>query len=132
MIPVSSQLCYTPSSAAGRLVLNVLTSVAQWERETTRERTKTALQHKKAQGQHVGSTGFGYKMVEKKLTQVKAEHETIALIQEMRSNGSTLQEIADQLNADGTATQRRGKWYPTTVSNVLKGKVTTNESARAS
>ncbi len=50
LMSVSEQI--DSSSAAGRLVLNVLTSVAQWERETTSERTKTALQHKKAQGQH--------------------------------------------------------------------------------
>lgn len=33
-------------TAAGRLVLNVLLSVAQWERETTGERTREALRHK--------------------------------------------------------------------------------------
>jgi DNA invertase Pin-like site-specific DNA recombinase len=35
-------------TAAGRLVLNVLTSVAQWEREATGERTRDALAHIKA------------------------------------------------------------------------------------
>ena len=33
-------------SAAGRLVLNVLASVSQWEREAIGERTATAMQHK--------------------------------------------------------------------------------------
>jgi DNA invertase Pin-like site-specific DNA recombinase len=130
LMSVSEQI--DTSSAAGRLVLNVLTSVAQWERETTSERTKTALAHKKTQGQHVGSAGFGYKMVEKKLTQVHSEHETIAVIQELRSAGHTLQEIADHLNANGYQTQRGGKWYPTTIANVLKRGVTADESTRAS
>lgn len=43
------------SSAAGRLVLNVMTSVAQWERETISERTNAALQYKKSQGVKLGA-----------------------------------------------------------------------------
>jgi DNA invertase Pin-like site-specific DNA recombinase len=38
-------------TAAGRLVLNVLGSVAQWERETIGERTSEAMAHKREQGQ---------------------------------------------------------------------------------
>jgi len=41
-------------TAAGRLVLNVLGSVAPWERETIGERTAEALAHKKAQGHKPG------------------------------------------------------------------------------
>jgi len=37
-------------TAAGRLVLNVLITVAQWERETIGERTKEALRHKICHG----------------------------------------------------------------------------------
>jgi len=46
LLSVSDQI--DTRSAAGRLVLNVLTSVAQWEREVISERTHTALAHKKA------------------------------------------------------------------------------------
>jgi DNA invertase Pin-like site-specific DNA recombinase len=41
-------------SAAGRLVLNVLASVSQWEREAIGERTATAMQHKAKQGEYTG------------------------------------------------------------------------------
>jgi DNA invertase Pin-like site-specific DNA recombinase len=37
-------------TAAGRLVLNVLASVAQWEREATGERTSAAMRYKAASG----------------------------------------------------------------------------------
>ena len=40
--------------AAGRLALNVLGSVAQWERETIGERTTEALAHKKTRGHKTG------------------------------------------------------------------------------
>lgn len=118
LMSVSEQI--DTSSAAGRLVLNVLTSVAQWERETTSERTKTALAHKKELGEHVGSAGFGYKVIGKKLEKVTQEYLTITLIQQMKKAGHTLQAIADHLNANGYQTQRGGKWYPMTISNVLK------------
>jgi DNA invertase Pin-like site-specific DNA recombinase len=41
-------------SAAGRLVLNVLASVSQWEREAIAERTASAMQHKAKQGEYTG------------------------------------------------------------------------------
>lgn len=47
-------------TAAGRLVLNVLLSVAQWERETTGERTREALRHKITSGQRCGKVRYGY------------------------------------------------------------------------
>jgi len=59
-------------------------------------------------------------MVEKKLARVEQEHQTIALIQDMRKQGHTLQAIADYLNTNEYQTQRGGKWYPTTITNVLK------------
>ncbi len=40
-------------SAAGRLVLNVLMSVGQWEREAIGERTRDALRHKRSKGQRI-------------------------------------------------------------------------------
>lgn len=106
-------------TASGRLVLNVLMSVAQWERETIGERTSAALQHKKAQGEHIGGVGFGYQVTGKKLAKTK-EHKTVELIQQLRDEGKTLQAIADHLNSKDIKTQRSGKWYPMTVSNIIK------------
>lgn len=106
-------------TAAGRLCLNVLMSVAQWEREAIGERTSTALRQKQSQGQHVGSPAYGYEMTDKKLETVAIEHEAIALIQQLKADGLTLQSIADHLNQSGIATKRGGVWHPTTVKNVL-------------
>src|SRR5260370_12853436 len=41
-------------SAAGRLVLNVLASVSQWEREAIGERTSAAMQHLRSNGAYTG------------------------------------------------------------------------------
>ncbi|WP_250123638.1 recombinase family protein [Chroococcidiopsis sp. CCMEE 29] len=52
LISVSEVLDTT--TASGRLVINILGSVAQWERETISERTKLALAVKKERGEPVG------------------------------------------------------------------------------
>ena len=49
-------------SAAGRLVINIMTAVSQWEREAIGERTRDALGHKRAQRERVGNIGFGYRL----------------------------------------------------------------------
>lgn len=51
-------------TAAGRLVLNVLLSVAQWERETIGERTSEVLQAKIRRGERCSKVRFGYELAE--------------------------------------------------------------------
>ena len=53
---------FDTSTANGRLVLNVLGSVAQWERDIIAERTSDALQVKKAQGRRVGAVPFRFSL----------------------------------------------------------------------
>jgi len=105
-------------TASGRLVLNVLMSVAQWERETIGERTAQALQHKKANGEHIGGVGFGYQVTAKKLAKAEA-HQTVLTIVEMRAGGASLPAIADYLNKNRVKTARGGRWYAKTVLNIL-------------
>ncbi|MFN5471903.1 MAG: recombinase family protein [Pseudanabaena sp.] len=118
LLSVSDQI--DTRTAAGRLCLNVLMSVAQWERETIGERTSTALQYKKSQGQHIGSVPYGYESIDKTLAVVESEAAAIALIQEMREQGAKLQAIADELNAQNITSKRGGKWYPSSVKNVIE------------
>lgn len=108
-------------SAAGRLVLNVLVSVAQWERETICERTKDALESKKARNEKTGGyTPFGKSEVEGKLENNAAEQEIIAIINEKRASGYTLKAIAEFLNAEGIPTKNGKEWGITQVARVLK------------
>lgn len=105
-------------TAAGRLVLNVLMSVAQWERETIGERTSTALQHKKSQGEYIGGVGFGYQVADKKLVKAE-EHNIVKMIVQLREEKETLEAIAKQLNESKVKTSRGGQWYAKTISNII-------------
>ena len=51
-------------SAAGRLVLNIMTAVSQWEREAIGERTRDAMRHKRSNGERVGNIPYGYRLAE--------------------------------------------------------------------
>ncbi len=110
------------SSAAGRMILNIMATVSQWEREVIGERTSAALQHKIAQGQHVGSPALGFKMSDGQLEQDQAELAVVQRVFELRGAGLTLQAIADTLNHEGIATKRGGKWHPSTVTYILSRK----------
>jgi site-specific DNA recombinase len=110
------------SSAAGRLVLNVLMSVAEWEREAIGERTSAALQTKKklAKRKINGRAPYGWQWSEGELVKNEGEQEVIKLITELRELGVTLAAIAQNLNDAGYITKRNGKWTATTVRRTLK------------
>src|SRR5215470_13634809 len=77
-------------TAAGRLVLNVLGSVAQWERETIGERTRDAMAHKREQGQRTSLYApYGFRIAADGKTLVidGSEQALLRAIKEARSRG---------------------------------------------
>ncbi len=117
LMSVSDQI--DTRTAGGRLVLNVLVSVAQWEREAIGERTAAALAEKKRQGEAVGRPAYGFEIRDGRIAEVKDEAAVVARVTTLRAEGLTLQAIADTLNAEGIATKRGGSWAPQTVKNLL-------------
>ena len=103
---VSIQEQCDTSTAAGRLVLNVMTSVAQWERETTSERTSAALQYKKSQGVQLGAPAL-------------TDEATISRAIGLKGQGQTLRQVAEQLTAEGFQTLKGGRWEAMTVKRLL-------------
>ena len=97
-------------TAAGRLVLNILASVSQWEREAIGERTKTALAYKKSQGVRLGAPALGA---------TAEETAAVERIQQLRAENLTLRAIVACLNAEGFQTKRGGQWAAETVRKVL-------------
>ena len=106
------------STASGKLVANVMASVAQWEREVIGERTSAALQILKSNGHRLGRP-------------VETSDDARSRIVAERSEGRTMQAIADGLTADGVPTARGGKWYPSTIRRVLGSVALDTEARRA-
>ena len=91
-------------SAGGRMVLNLLATVSQLEREVIGERTKAALQHLKRQGRRVGAVPYGWRLVDgigKQLEQDPAEQLVIAQARNSRRPGIPCARSAPSSTARG-------------------------------
>ena len=108
-------------SAAGRLVLNILTSIGQWEREVICERTTAALAVKRARGERVGGIPYGKRADEstKILLDAPNECETIALARGFAADGCRIAEIGRLLTA-GKRFPRQGRhWSHRQIATML-------------
>jgi DNA invertase Pin-like site-specific DNA recombinase len=115
------------SSAAGRLVLNIMTAVSQWEREAIGERTRDAMHHKRTNGERVGNIQFGYRLGTdgKHLEPDPAEQEVLDDIRQLRQDGHTLRGIAAALNHRALRTRRGSAWRLEHVARIIKQGATT-------
>ena len=119
MVSLSEQIDTT--TAAGRMMFQMLAVLAEFERNLTAERTTSALQHKKATGQkYTNITPYGFEAIEVRLVQVQQEAEIVAEIQASRTGGNTLQSIADGLNGRNIPTKTGKLWAPATIHLLLK------------
>ena len=109
-------------TAAGRLVLNVLLSVAQWEREAIGERTRDALAHKIRKGERCGKVRFGYTLGTngKTLIPEPTEQEALRLINQLRAEQQSFRKIAAELARRGFPTKEGNtQWTHTAVARIL-------------
>lgn len=107
---VALDLGVDTSTAARRLVANVLASVAQWERDIISERTKAAIAAKVARGERVGR-----RRVISDDARVRA--------QLLRGEGCTYEQIIEKLTEDGLETAGGGPWRKSTVQRLLTQEV---------
>jgi DNA invertase Pin-like site-specific DNA recombinase len=106
---------------ADKFQLHIYAALAEQEREFISLRTKQALAPLKGTGKLGGNRGN----IDKANDAARALADTHAArvmdtVKPLKAAGLTLQQIADTLNKSGVATSRGGKWFPTTVSNILK------------
>ncbi|MDD5673412.1 MAG: recombinase family protein [Chitinivibrionales bacterium] len=107
-------------SAAGRMLLNMLGVIAQWERETIGERTATALQFKKQNGRRYNHDAlFGYEHLDAHLVPCEKEQVIIALVMQEHGQGRSYLSIAEALNAQGIGTRNGGRWYAQQVKRII-------------
>ena len=111
-------------TAAGRMVLNILATISQWEREIIGERTAAALQHKRAMGELVGSVPYGWTVAADgvHLEPNQGEQELISLARELRSSGLSLRKVGARLEGQGALPRNGKKWHPQSVKNLLSSR----------
>ena len=111
------------TSAAGKMVFRMLAVLAEFERDLVSERTKTAMAHKRCNGQRIGTVPYGYDLAADgtTLTDNPTEQGIIADIHRMRSEGATLKRIASELT-DRRVRTKTGKrtWTHQTIARIVK------------
>lgn len=99
---VAIDLGVDTSTPTGKLVANVMMSVAEWEREIIGQRTSAALQIAKRNGVKLGRPST-------------LPEPSAARLLALRAEGHAFGRIAEQLNEEGYPAALGGEWHPSTV-----------------
>lgn len=107
-------------SAAGRMLLNVLSSVSQWEREAIGERTAAVKQHLRQQGLYCGGgVPYGYRRDGGHLVEDDVEQVIVREVRRLHTAGLTLRAIAGTLTENGTVMRGGHSPSPGFVHRIL-------------
>ena len=117
---------------ADKVIIGVMASLAEWEREQISKRTKAALSVARARGRNVGGDRGNLAGVYRKglLRSLESRQEASTAradkvrphIEQARAEGcSSLREIAAYLNSRGIRTVRGKEWQASQVQRVIGG-----------
>lgn len=108
-------------TAGGRLVLNVLGAVSQWEREAIGERTSAAMRHMANQGVYTGGKApFGFQLGEDgRLDHHADEQAVIGEARALRAAGLSLRAVAARLEAQGHRSRAGSAFAPVQVARMV-------------
>ncbi|MGG0476197.1 recombinase family protein [Priestia aryabhattai] len=117
---VSVTEAFDTSTAIGRMMLSILSTFGEFERETINERTKsgrlaTAKNNKYAGGQ----VPYGYTVLNGEIKTVKEQAVIVKRIFNDYIEGYSYYKIAKLLNKEGHYTKTGKKWYPQTIKNII-------------
>ena len=110
---------------ADPFMLHIYAALAEKERGLIADRTRAALAAKKAQGAKLGNRTNLDEASAKGATANRAAADAFAanvlpVVRQIQASGATtLQAIAEALNARGIRTARGGQWHAMTVQNLL-------------
>lgn len=107
-------------TSAGRMMLNILITFAQFEREVITERVRDKMAASRKKGKWVGgAVAHGYEVVDKKLAVVPKEAEAVRRIFRRFLEIQSPKHIANELNQDGIWTKQGKVWTTLKVYGVL-------------
>ena len=108
------------TSAAGRMIFNMLSVLSQFEREQIGERTAAAMQHMRRQGKRISRHApYGFNLAGENLVRNDAEQAILSRMKEMKATGQSLRQIAAALNAQGIPPKMAATWSMSSVRDIL-------------
>lgn len=103
----------------GRLVVQLMASIAEMERNTLSENVKLGMKQRALEGSWNGGIVFGYDTIEKQLIINQKEAKVVRLIYKMYADGNGLKAIANHLNKAGYRTKRNRHFSINGVATIL-------------
>lgn len=118
LLSVSEQI--DTRSATGRMVLNILASVSQWEREIIAERTSDAMRYKQSQGEYIGGRApYGFQLINGELIEDDFEQRVIQQAKRLRESGLSLNAVAKELEKVGILTRNNKVFDATQIKRMV-------------
>ncbi len=113
---------FDTSTSMGRLILNVLLSFAQFEREMIAERTRDKIRASRRHGKWTGgAVPFGYRVVDKRLVVQESEAAIVRRIFEEYSGDDSTSAISWKLDREMAKSGER--WTKDRVSRIIKNPI---------
>jgi site-specific DNA recombinase len=104
----------------GSLIVNILSSINQFEVEQTRQRIADVKQEKKSKGLVYGRLRYGYSNDKGRLVVNDNEMKVIKRIKNLRTRGYSWSMISKRLNNEQVPTKTGAKWNMGTLYNMMQ------------
>ena len=118
---ISSAESLDTGSDTGQIVINIMDSVSQWDREVIGERTSAILQDLKAQGKSTGNPNYGFEAGEDgKLIENEQEQAVLQRVAGLRAQGKSWARVAGALTDAGVRTRRGTVFSRQGLSKIAK------------
>ncbi|WP_194840872.1 recombinase family protein [Filobacillus milosensis] len=114
---------FDTSSPIGKLVVQLMASIAEMERNTLSENVKLGMTQRANEGRWNGGIVFGYDSIKKELVINHEEAEIVHLIYNLYANGKGLKAIANHLNKSGYRTKRNKHFSINGIATILDNHV---------
>jgi len=108
------------ATSAGRMMLNILMTFAQYERELISERTRDKLAASRRKGMYTGGVVvLGYRVDNKRLVIIPEEADLVRRIFQRYIEIQSPKMIAAELNREGLKTKSQREWATASVYRIL-------------
>ena len=104
----------------GSLIMNILSSINEFEVEVIRERIKDVKRNKKENGEVYGRMMYGYDNINGKMIENKEEKRIIRRVKNFRSRGWSWRRISNKLNDEGVKSKEGKLWYDGSLYNMMR------------
>ena len=109
------------SDKIGNLIVNIMTSINEFEVENIRERIRDVKREKKKNGLVYGRLMYGFDDIDGKLVVNEFEKKIVSRVKNLRSRGYSWRKISNRLNESKIRSKCGGLWYDGSLYNMMKG-----------